>query len=358
MSYRVIQWGTGSVGRLALREVLKNPEYVLAGVKVYGDAKVGKDAGDLCGLAKTGIAAAKDPEVRKGDTVVYCPIVADYDEIARLLRAGANVITTASNVYPKFYGPGVYDKINQAALNGGSTFHGSGVNPAFMSEVLPLTLSGLVHRARKISVQEVSDVNHYASTAPEIMLDHIGFGKSPAEAMNADDFLKGMTAYFSESITMISDHLGVTLDRIEEHHEVATSKVRVTLGNGRTIEPGTVGCRLFRWKGIVGGQPRIELSTFWKVTSELEPQWKVSDSKLVEWTIMIEGTPSIRCTVATCASFDPESPDYLKGAEEAALVATATHAVNAIPFIVKAAPGVKTFLDLPIIAGQGAFRDL
>jgi hypothetical protein len=216
----------------------------------------------------------------------------------------------------------------------------------------------LVHRAKKITVREVSDVNHYASTAPEIMLDHIGFGKSPADALNADGFLKGMTAYFSESISMIADHLGVALDRIEERHEVATSKVRVTLDNGRTIEPGTVGCRLFRWVGVVGGEPRIELSTFWKVTAELEPQWSVSNSKLVEWTIMIEGTPSIRCTVATCASFDPDSPDYLKGAEEAALVATATHAVNAIPFVFKAAPGVKTFLDLPIIAGQGAFRGL
>jgi hypothetical protein len=357
VTYRVIQWGTGSVGRQALREVLKNPECQLAGVKVYGDAKVGKDAGELAGMPATGVIASKDPAVAKGDTVLYCPIVADYDEIARLLRAGANVVTTASNVYPQFYGPGVYNKINDAALEGGATFHGSGINPAFMSEVLPLTLSGLVHRARKIRVQEVSDVNHYASTAPEIMLDHVGFGKSPEEALNADAFLKGMTAYFSESIHMIVDHLGVTLDRIEERHEVATSKVRVVLDNGRAIEPGTVGCRLFRWIAIVGGQPRIELSTFWKVTAELEPQWNVSTSKLVEWTISIEGTPSVRCTVATCASFDPDSPDYLKGAEEAAVVGTATHAVNAIPYVHAAPPGVKTFLDLPIIASRGALRD-
>jgi hypothetical protein len=357
MTLRVVQWGTGSVGKMALREVLKNPEFVLAGVKVYGDAKVGKDAGGLCGLPPTGILASKDPAVAKGDTVLYCPIVADYDEIARLLRAGANVVTTASNVYPQFYGPGVYDKINDAAIAGGATFHGSGINPAFMSEVLPLTLSGLVHRAKKIRVQEVSDVNHYASTAPEIMLDHVGFGKSPEEALNADAFLKGMTAYFSESIHMIVDHLGVTLDRIEERHEVATSKVRVTLDNGRIIEPGTVGCRLFRWIGIVGAEERIELSTFWKVTAELEPAWKVSSSKLVEWTVSIEGTPSIRCVIGVCESFDPDSPDYLKGAEAAAVVGTATHAVNAIPYVHAAAPGVKTFLDLPIIASRGALRD-
>jgi len=240
MVYRVIQWGTGSVGKLALREVLKNPEFRLVGVKVYSDAKVGQDAGALSGEPPVGLTAVKDAarlDLRKCDTVLYCPMVADYDEIAVLLCAGANVVTTASNVYPQFYGPGVYDKINDAGLNGGATFHGSGVNPAFMSEVLPLTLSGLVHQPRKITVREVSDVNHYASTAPEIMLDHVGFGKSADDALKADAFLKGMTAYFSESIQMICDHLGATLDRIEERHEVAASKVRVTLANGRTIEP-------------------------------------------------------------------------------------------------------------------------
>jgi hypothetical protein len=358
MSVRVVQWGTGSVGRLALREVLKNPEFELAGVKVYSDGKVGEDAGTLCGMPATGVKASKDVRLGPGDTVLYCPIVADYDEIALMLRAGANVVTTASNVYPQFYGPGVYDKINDAGIAGGATFHGSGVNPAFMSEVLPLTLSGLVHRARKITVQEVSDVNHYASTAPEIMLDHVGFGKTPQDALNADAFLKGMTAYFSESILMICDHLGVKLDRIDERHEVATAKHRVTLDNGRTIEPGTVGCRLFRWIAIVGGEERIQLSTFWKVTAELEPQWQVSSSKLVEWTVIVEGTPSVRCTVATCSSFDPASPDYLKGGEEAAILATAIHAVNAIPYVHAAAPGVKTFLDLPIVASRGALRGL
>jgi hypothetical protein len=283
-------------------------------------------------------------------------VVADYDEIAGLLRRGINVITTASNVYPRFYGPEIFGKLERAALDGQATFHGSGVNPAFMSEVLPLTLSGLVHRASRITVREVSDVNHYASTAPEIMLDHIGFGKPPAAALRPGEFLRGMTAYFSESILMIFDHLGVKLERIDEQHEVAVSRVRVTLANGRTIEPGTVGCRRFEWRGIAGGQPRVVLSTFWKLTDQLEPRWDVGRSPFVEWTVTVEGTPSFQCKVATCASFDPQSPAFEKDGEEAAVAATAVHAVNAIPFVCAAAPGVKTFLDLPIIASRGAFR--
>jgi len=361
MRQRVVQWGTGSVGAIALRELLSNPEFELAGVKVYSEAKVGLDAGELCGRPRTGVSAVRDPHrlpLRAGDCVLYCPMVADHDEIAGLLKRGVHVVTTASNVYPKFYGAEIYGRLERAALEGKAVFHGSGVNPAFMSEVLPLTLSGLVHRAKKITVREISDVNHYASTAPEIMLDHIGFGKPPDVAVRTGDFLAGMTAYFSESLLMICDHLGVDLERVEEHHELAASRVRVVLANGRAIEPGTVGCRRFEWRAIVGGIPRVVLSTFWKLTDQLEPRWEVGNSPFVEWTVTVEGTPSFQCRVATCASFDPADPQFGKGGEEAAVAATAIHAVNSIPFVCAAAPGVRTFLDLPIIASRGAFRGL
>jgi hypothetical protein len=362
MALNVIQWGTGSVGKVCLREVLRNPEFALIGVKVNSAAKAGLDAGELCGLPDTGIFATADRTdlpLGNADCILYTPQVADYDEIASFLAAGIDVVTTASNVYPKFYGPALYDKLQSAALKGGSSFHGSGVNPAFMSEVLPLTLSGISHRASRITVREVSDINHYASTAPEIMLDHVGFGKPPEVALGpADAFLKGMNDYFGESMLMIADHLGVTLDRIEQHHQVAIAKSRVVLDCGRTVEPGTVGCRRFEWRGIVGGRIAIVLSTYWKLTMDLEPAWDVVSDRTVEWTITIEGVPSVQCKVSTCASFDPDSPNYLKQGEEAAVIATAVHAVNAIPYVHAAPPGIQTFLDLPIIASRGAFRGL
>jgi hypothetical protein len=360
MRTKVIVWGAGSVGRIALREILGNPgDFELVGVKIYSDAKVGKDAAELCGLKEpSGVKAAKDVNalLDQTDCVFYCPMSANYDEIAALLRAGVNVVTTASNVYPKFYGEAVFNKLDEAGKAGGASFHGSGVNPAFMSDVLPLTLSGLSHKARKITVQEVSDVNHYTSTAPEIMCDHIGFGKTPEEAMEADQFLRGMTAYFSESIRAITDYLGVKLDRIEDSRAVAVTRELIILDNGRRIEPGTVGCQKFEWRGIVGGEARIVLSTFWKLTTNLEPAWDVKATELVEWTVTIEGTPALRCVVSTAASFDPTSPMFGKGGEVAAMEATALHALNAMPYVVRGEPGVRTFLDLPIIASVGALR--
>ena len=82
MAYNVIQWGTGSVGKIALRAMLSDEAFKVIGVKVYGDAKVGQDAGAIVSGATTGVKAVKDIDalpLNDADCVVYCPMVADYD---------------------------------------------------------------------------------------------------------------------------------------------------------------------------------------------------------------------------------------------------------------------------------------
>ncbi|MBK6277266.1 MAG: hypothetical protein IPF57_03630 [Gammaproteobacteria bacterium] len=265
------------------------------------------------------------------------------------------MITTAGNMYPQAYGQEVVDKLQDACLAGGSVFHGSGINPAFMSDVLPLTLSGLSYRVRQIIVQEVSDIAHYAVAAPGIMMDNIGFGKTPDEALRPDNpFIAWMSAYFRESMQMIVDHLGVTLDAVVPGHEVAVARNRVELSPDCVIEAGTVACRRFEWTGIVNGKPAIILRTYWKTTLDIEPAWPIGSEKEVEWTVTIEGTPSFQCKVSTCASYDPANPRYNQGGEEAAVIGTGIHAVNAIPWVCAAPPGIRTFLDLPIIGSVGA----
>lgn len=360
MKYRVIQWGTGTVGKHTLRAVIEHPQLELVGVKVYSADKIGVDAGALVGLPATGIKAVRAVDelpLSLADCVLYIPMLPDYDEIAQLLRAGVSVITTAGNMYPKIYGEEVVAKLQSACIAGGSVFHGSGINPAFMSDVLPLTLSGLSARAKQIIVQEVSDVTLYTAQAPEIMMDNIGFGKTPAEALRPDNaFISWMSAYFRESMQLLVDHLGVTLEKIVDNHQVAVAKTRVPIAAGRVIEPGTVACRRFEWQGIVDGKPAIILRTYWKTTLDIEPAWPIGSDKEVEWTITVEGTPSYQCKVSTCASFDPDDPNFNQGGEEAAVIGTGMHAVNAIPHVCKAEPGIRTFLDLPIIGSFGALR--
>src|SRR5271165_6886067 len=53
-TYRVIQWATGNVGRIAIRHFVGNPTYDLVGVLVTNPKKVSKDAGEIAGIRSTG----------------------------------------------------------------------------------------------------------------------------------------------------------------------------------------------------------------------------------------------------------------------------------------------------------------
>src|SRR5579864_5463396 len=92
---RVVQWATGTVGASAMRAVINHPDLQLVGVRVYSEAKAGKDAGDLCGLPATGVIATRgldDILALKADCVLYMPESTDAQEVCRLLESGANMV--------------------------------------------------------------------------------------------------------------------------------------------------------------------------------------------------------------------------------------------------------------------------
>ena len=94
---RVVQWATGNIGSRSLRAVIEHPDLELVGVRVYGDDKVGRDAGDLCGKEATGVIATDDVDAVIGvgaDCVLYMPRACDFDEVCRMLASGSNVVTT------------------------------------------------------------------------------------------------------------------------------------------------------------------------------------------------------------------------------------------------------------------------
>ena len=100
MAWRVIQWGTGSVGSLALGELLRSPDFEVVGVKVYGDDKLGVDAGTLAGGAPGGVRAVREIDelpLAGADCVLYCPMVADYDD--RFERRAAGLYHNTAVMY-------------------------------------------------------------------------------------------------------------------------------------------------------------------------------------------------------------------------------------------------------------------
>ena len=161
--YRVVQWATGNIGRRSLRAVIEHPDLELVGLYVYAEGKEGRDAGELCDAASTGVVATRDVGeivALRPDCVLYMGDRADVDVLCRLLESGANVVTTRS----EFHNPSVLDaemrqRLEAACARGGSTLHSTGSSPGFVTEALPFVLSSLQRRLDHILIEEFADMS-------------------------------------------------------------------------------------------------------------------------------------------------------------------------------------------------------
>ncbi|KXW65514.1 hypothetical protein MPHL43072_17295 [Mycolicibacterium phlei DSM 43072] len=116
MTYRIVQWTTGNVGKRSVRAVALNPELELVGCYAWSKDKVGRDVGELCGIEPLGVTATDDVDALlalKPDCVVYNPMFADVDEMVRILRAGINIVSTSEFITGHFLGAG-RDRILEA----------------------------------------------------------------------------------------------------------------------------------------------------------------------------------------------------------------------------------------------------
>ncbi|WP_193044162.1 hypothetical protein [Mycolicibacterium baixiangningiae] len=187
--HRIIQWMTGRVGRIGIRHFLDNPAFELVGVLVHSPDKVGRDAGEIAGIAPTGVVATDDIDdilSLDADCVFYTPwLFADVEMICRILRTGKNVVTTAGYFHPDADNRADGAKIETACREGGSSFHGGGIHPGYAGDVLPLTLARVMNRIDTIHVYEI--VNVLTDAPLEDHLDLFGFGR------DKDDFLGNPT---------------------------------------------------------------------------------------------------------------------------------------------------------------------
>ncbi len=349
MSYRVFQWASGTVGRHVARAAITRPDLDLVGMHVTNPDKVGRDVGEILGVAATGIAATSDIELilrSDADVVVHAPLPSmvysehadkDLDDICRLLSAGKNVITVVGYMYPKAHGPEVVERLNNACKRGSSSFHSTGLNPGWMGDLIPLVMSALARRIDHIHVLEISNFEHYPS--PEIMFESMGFGSTPDKFAQANTRRMGwLNSLFNESLHMVADGLGASLDRLETSLETALAEQDLKTASG-IVKTGTVAGQHWTWSGIIGEKVRLVHETVWRMHSTVAPHWATG-----KHSVTIKGNPGMHL------EFDA---DYVTDGLEA----TAMHAVNAIPLVVEALPGIRSFLDLPWIMGRGALSN-
>jgi hypothetical protein len=346
MTYRVIQWETGVIGRSGLRALIARPEFDLVGLYTENPAEAGQEAGEIVGVAPTGIVAADDVEqilTLKADCVAYLvpPAVLrgrdtgfDASIISRLLASGKNVVTTAGFVNPKARDPGVAAMLEDACQAGGTSLYGTWINPGFMTAVLPLTFSGLSVRIDHVYVRECFDLSNHPYRW--FVVDLLGLTKDPADhARVIRPYRAYLQALFTECMHLVADGIGVELEAIEEtfEYEVAARSFEIATG---TMPAGGVSGARWSFVGVTGGRPFI---TF-EFIKHADPSL-ASRGPSAGITLRITGQPSLTVVV------DEVTND---------LMAAAAHAINSIPAVCAAAPGIRTVLDLPPAVGRGAAR--
>ena len=155
--------------------MIEHPGIDLVGVWVHSPDKAGRDAGDLCGLAATGVAATNDIEdvVALGaDCVLYMPRELDADEVCRLLAAGSNVVTTRGEFHhPPSMDPALRERVEAACAEGGTSIHSTGSSPGFITEAVPLVLSSIQRRLDRLTIDEFADLSRRALPRPAVR-DH------------------------------------------------------------------------------------------------------------------------------------------------------------------------------------------
>jgi 4-hydroxy-tetrahydrodipicolinate reductase len=346
---RVVQWGTGNVGRLALRAILGHPELDLAGVWVHDAAKAGRDAGELAGVGRrTGVVATRDAEALlalDADCVCYTatadlrPLEA-VDDMARILRSGKDVVSSSvvGLVHPRSLPPRFWEPLEEACRQGGASFFTSGIDPGFANDVLPLVLSGLAERWEEIRIQEV--VNYATYDQPEVIFGTMGFGK-PLDATPLLLVPGALRFAWGGTLRLLAEGLGVALDEIREVHERRAADETFETPGGR-VEKGTMAALRFEVQGIVAGRPALVVEHVTRLRDDLAPDWPGGAEG---YRVLIRGVPRIACTL--------EMADEHGDAAVGGVVLTATRLVNAIPAVCAAAPGLLSALDLPLVTGRG-----
>jgi hypothetical protein len=159
------------------------------------------------------------------------------------------------------------------------------------------------------------------------------------------------TAVFGEAVAMVADALGVELDEIVCEAEHAETPVDLDLGSWQ-IRAGCVAGVAASWQGRIGDRTIVELNVRWKKAPELEPNWEIEKDG---HTIEIHGRPTVKVELDFLPPPDFEG-DTMEDFMALGQILTALPALNAIPAVVAAPPGIVSYPDLPLVLPRGWVR--
>ena len=321
---RVIQFGLGPIGSAVARLVVERPDLHLVGGVDIDPAKTGTDVGTVIGIdAPLGFTTLPSLEavLRTTEADVVIHTTSSYfdlfkAQIESILKAGLDIVSTSEELsFPWLENYGVAKELDAIAIKHGKTVLGTGVNPGFLMDTLPLTLTGICQKVDHISVTRV--INASERRGP--------FQAKIGSGMTVEAFMEKMEGGrmghvgLPESMGMLFDTLGRRIERYEDAVEPVVAQVRTTT-SAFDVHPGEV-------KGLKQVARGFDETGEFAVLTFIAAL-DMDDSGDV---ILIKGKPDLEVT--------------LQGTNGD--LSTVAMAVNAVRRVHAAPPGLKTMRDIP-----------
>jgi len=236
-------------------------------------------------------------------------------------------------VYPAAAPDALRIPLAEAAARGGSTLFLTGLDPGWASCQVAVAGLSVMHEVTLVRCLEVADWSHYG--VEWVMRDVMGFGHP--DGFKPPFLTEGIAAsLWRGQLEQMVGLLGCQLDDIRTVVETCPTEVELPVSFG-TIEVGGIGAIRFEIQVLVSGQPLVVIEHVNRIGRDVAPQWaQPAESSRAAFRLTIEGTPGMTISI-----------DFDDHCEEPTVVATAMHAVNAIPSVVSAPPGLAGFADLP-----------
>jgi hypothetical protein len=313
------------------------------GAFAWSPEKDGVDVGELCGRGEPiGVTATSDLDTLLAldpDCIVYSPLHLDPVEVALLLRAGVNVVTTAELMTGSNLGSSEREALHQAALDGDVTLFGSGMNPGY-AQLLAAVAAGISDGVQQVTVAESVDVSQFVSDAN---FEAMGWGRPRNDPGHTDDVRAG-TAVFAEAVEVLGQLLGAEFDEVRCDVEFAHATEDIELPE-MVIERDHVAAMDVNWTGIVAGRDAVRVQQRWLASTRADPAWTVEHGYRIE----VVGDPNIRLKLDIWPTEADMADLTTATMHNIGMRITAVPVVNAIPAVCAAPAGIATYADLPII---------
>lgn len=329
---KVIQWFTGEIARHQIRVIADCPSMELVGAFVFHEEKVGMDTGELAGTDPLGVITTNNVEeilALEADVVLYNPPLERYDEIIPILASGKNVISIMAGWNPT--GMTCYPDIVAACEQGQSSLFGTGLNPGLSYE-LALMASSCCTEVDSVYIKTCEQ----QESLSEVFLHHFGFGKTEEVLRDGADKTYAIFHNLMDITDLIADKL--ELPRDGRSFEIDFEPATRDYVDKATVKKGTMAGLLVKASSTNQGEPIVTIEVRFLLGDDYVSEDFLAGRPRVGWIeVDVRGTPGSRI----CHEVYME--DDIIGTWS-----TGTRAINAIPAVVAARPGLLSPLDLPL----------